>query len=124
MRAASSAERMRALAPSCVGGPFEWREEDAGDPPLDVLPAEEPGALALRFRAAGAAPHQRMRLRQRRRHHPLAHRLENLRVAQVRNQQTEGQGGRPAGGLNEGAGPGAALDQPGHLEVAHRPARP
>jgi hypothetical protein len=60
-------------------------------------------------------------LGQRRRHHALADRFEDLRFAEIRNQQAERQASDRCRDLYEGAGAGPALDQPGRLEIADRP---
>ena len=61
-----------------------------------------------------------MLVRQRRRHHALADRLEDLRLAEFGNQQAERQ--RPPGAcgvLHERARSGAALDETVALQIAN-----
>ena len=52
-----------------------------------------------------------------RRHHPLTHRLEDLGLAEIRNQQAERLAGRPVGRADVGAGSDATLDEPGQLQL-------
>ena len=57
MRAASSARTIRRLTHP-GGGELEWREEHAGNPPLEVLLAQLPGLLRLSIAGpSDAAPH-------------------------------------------------------------------
>src|SRR5689334_141124 len=62
-----------------------------------------------------------MPARERRRGHPLTDRLEDLRAAEVRDQETEGEAAR-RGLLHEGPRPRPSLDETRLLEVAHRAA--
>jgi hypothetical protein len=93
------------------------------DTALDVLAAQLPGAILFRRAGAGdAAPQERMRARQRRRHHALADRLEHLGLAEVGNEEAERQRGALRTAPDERAGAGAPLDEAGGLEVTHGPA--
>src|SRR5262245_52206992 len=65
-----------------------------------------------------AAPDEGMLSGKRGRHHSLANRLEDLRLAEIRNEQTEGQ--RAGGAFHERAGPRTALHQSAVLQVANR----
>jgi hypothetical protein len=111
------------------GRELERREEDARHLPVDVMAAELPGALflgqafALRAVLAGhAAPDERMLAGERRRHHALADRLEDLRLAEVGDQESEGERGPAVLGADERARAGPPLDESGTLEVPHRAA--
>ena len=95
-------------------------EEHARHAALDVLPAQ-----AQRARLIGgclgrrASPDQRMSARERGRHHALTDRLEDLGLAEIRDQKTEGLPKRGARALHEGAGSGDPLHQPGRLQLPH-----
>ena len=83
MPASSRAARIRAFTSSCDGVQLERREEHAGDTRRSMYCRQRCQASAS-FRSsdpAGPAPDERMRARQRRAGHPLADRLEDLRLA-------------------------------------------
>ena len=102
---------------------LERREEDTGHASIDVLAAHLPGPLFLGAAAPiRAAPHQGVLTGERRTHHPLTDRLEDLGLAKVRNEQAEREPGRGLDCLHECPRAGATLDESGDLEVAHRAA--
>ena len=91
-RNARGVERLRDLQIDrvLVRRQLERGEEHAGDAAVDELAAQLPRAVGLRRGTARqAAPEERMLPRQRRRHHPLTDRLEDLGLAQIRNEQPE-----------------------------------
>src|SRR5207249_9951408 len=89
--------------------------------PVAVLPAERPRACFLRAAAALlASPDEGVLARERGRHHALADRLEDLRLAQVRDQEPEREGRRAALRAHVRAGAGAPVDEAGALEIPYR----
>jgi hypothetical protein len=94
-------------------GELQGSEKDPRDSPVDVLTAQVPRALFLRAAGAGeASPHQRMLARERRCHHALTNRLEDVGLAQVRDQKPERQGACLWCGLDIGPGAGRRSTSP------------
>ena len=86
MPASSSASRDAPVDVVLRGRQLERGEEDARHTPVDVLPAQLPRALLLRCPPrVQAAPDERVLARERRGHHALADRLEDLGLAEIGN---------------------------------------
>src|SRR6185369_1058541 len=66
-----------------------------------------------------ASPEERVLAREGRGHHALAYGLEDLRLAEVGDQEAEGEGGGGGSRAHVRAGARAAFHEPGALEVAH-----
>ena len=121
MPAASSASTMPQVDVVLVRGQLERREEHARHAAVDVLPAQLPGAILLRAPAPLGLPQSSACCaRQRRRHHALADRLEDLGLARDRESAGRTRArrrGRRA--LTKVPEPARRSTRPASLQVAH-----
>ena len=98
---------------------FERGKEDPRDTALQIVEGELPCALGLGRRITGTAPpHQGMLACERGVHHSLAHRLEDVGLTQIGNEETEGEGTACRRPANICAGARAPFDEPLDLQVA------